>query len=163
MKNETIDKLKNAGYITVTDDSQGIADKVGISGGGGSDAGSVIFNNFFKSIASDFIQPHPTKVLAGSNSNNLDLTDISTITYPEEGLPTDTRVSIYFLYKEEDALKIKSGESKGVIDAFIEQTSDMGFKFDYTYAINGLSNAYVLDNPVEIDGDTYYRFKYAIE
>ena len=34
MQNETIDKLKNAGYITVTDDSQGIADKVGISGGG---------------------------------------------------------------------------------------------------------------------------------
>ena len=33
MQNETIDKLKNAGYITVTDDSQGIADKVGISGG----------------------------------------------------------------------------------------------------------------------------------
>lgn len=32
MKNETIDKLKNAGYITVTDDSQGIADKVGIGG-----------------------------------------------------------------------------------------------------------------------------------
>lgn len=35
MQNETIDKLKNAGYITVTDDSQGIADKVGIGGGGG--------------------------------------------------------------------------------------------------------------------------------
>ena len=35
MENETIDKLKNAGYITVTDDSQGIADKVGIGGGGG--------------------------------------------------------------------------------------------------------------------------------
>jgi len=34
MKNETIDKLKNAGYITVTDDSQGIADKVGITSGG---------------------------------------------------------------------------------------------------------------------------------
>lgn len=32
MKNEIIDKLKDAGYITVTDDSQGIADKVGISG-----------------------------------------------------------------------------------------------------------------------------------
>ena len=30
MQNETIDKLKNAGYITVTDDSQGIADKVGV-------------------------------------------------------------------------------------------------------------------------------------
>ena len=30
MENETIDKLKDAGYITSTDDSQGIADKVGI-------------------------------------------------------------------------------------------------------------------------------------
>ena len=30
MQNETIDKLKNAGYITVTDDSQGIADKAGV-------------------------------------------------------------------------------------------------------------------------------------
>ena len=30
MTNETIDKLKDAGYITVTDDSQGIADKIGI-------------------------------------------------------------------------------------------------------------------------------------
>lgn len=30
MQNETIDKLKEAGYITVTADSQGIADKVGI-------------------------------------------------------------------------------------------------------------------------------------
>ena len=30
MANETIDKLKNAGYITITDDSQGIADKIGI-------------------------------------------------------------------------------------------------------------------------------------
>ena len=30
MQNETIDKLKEAGYITVTDDSQGIADKVGV-------------------------------------------------------------------------------------------------------------------------------------
>ena len=35
MQNETIDKLKNAGYITVTDDSQGIADAVGIDGGSG--------------------------------------------------------------------------------------------------------------------------------
>ena len=34
MQNETIDKLKNAGYITVTDDSQGIADKAGIPSGG---------------------------------------------------------------------------------------------------------------------------------
>ena len=37
MSNEIIDKLKNAGYITVTDDSQGIADKAGVDGGGGGD------------------------------------------------------------------------------------------------------------------------------
>ena len=37
--NETIDKLKSAGYITVTDDSQGIADKCEIGSGGGSAAG----------------------------------------------------------------------------------------------------------------------------
>ena len=41
MQNETIDKLKKAGYITVTADSQGIADQVGISGGGGSGEGLV--------------------------------------------------------------------------------------------------------------------------
>ena len=35
MRNETIDKLKIAGYITSTDDSQGIADKVGITPGPG--------------------------------------------------------------------------------------------------------------------------------
>jgi len=39
MKNEIIDKLKEAGYITVTDDSQGIADKVGIGGDSSSSGG----------------------------------------------------------------------------------------------------------------------------
>ncbi len=52
MQNEIIDKLKNAGYITVTDDSQGIADKVGVSGGGtGEESGYILFANDASSIA----------------------------------------------------------------------------------------------------------------
>ena len=48
MKNEIIDKLKDAGYITVTDDSQGIADKCNIGNGGSSNFPSyldIVINN----------------------------------------------------------------------------------------------------------------------
>ena len=51
MKNEIIDKLKEAGYITVTDDSQGIADKVGVSGDGAIDIDTTIdVPSYLKSI-----------------------------------------------------------------------------------------------------------------
>lgn len=63
MKNEIIDKLKVAGYITVTDDSQGIADKVGVAGGGGK---SVFESNSFEnSINNKLFENIDTNVWVG--------------------------------------------------------------------------------------------------
>lgn len=66
MQNEIIDKLKNAGYITVTDDSLGIADKVGVSGGGtGEESGYCLFADDVTSITQAMIDQANSEAPSG--------------------------------------------------------------------------------------------------
>ena len=75
MQNETIDKLKAAGYITVTDDSQGIADKVGIQGGGaGEESGYYLFGDDASSVVNAIVSKVQDEIIPS----------IGGVIYPEE-------------------------------------------------------------------------------
>ncbi len=92
MKNEIIDKLKELGYITVTADSQGIADQAGI-GGDSSDSSSGSEGKYFP-IAQPLLS---TELI-------LDREDHGGYVYQIDGVDSNIGINNLFLAENKDSL-----------------------------------------------------------
>ena len=91
MQNEIIDKLKNAGYITVTDDSQGIADKVGVSGGGtGEESGYYLFGDDASAVVNAIVNKVKTDLIPTIGAGQPDNISVS-------GVYTDDDTAVYLI------------------------------------------------------------------
>ena len=91
MQNEIIDKLKNAGYITVTDDSQGIADKVGVSGGGmGTESGYFLFGDDASAVVNAIVNKVKTDLIPTIGAGYPDNISVS-------GVYTDDNTAVYLI------------------------------------------------------------------